>query len=310
MFSEFVTNGRAGSPVVARTRVCYVSCSRPGRATRLDSSMSIMMIHVLACYGAGMLGAITTLVTKRQGIFTAAVVAMVSGFAMHTVLLVSGVVREGHLPLYGAQEVCSFLGWALVLYFLVVQARFPTRALAGLLFPTATALTLIAVVAAPAPETPEALADNPYLFSIHAGFVLLAYAAFFTTFMAAVLYIVQEREIKGKHFGAIFHRLPSLDTCDSIGFRALAAGWVMLTAGIVFGMVWSFRRSGIVWNGQPIEIVAVCTWVVYFFLVHYRLTSGWRGRRAAIGAIVGFCLVVVSLAVLRYGSGFHTPPLR
>lgn len=270
--------------------------------------MSILMVHVLTCYAAGMLGAIATFVTKRQGLFTASVVAMTIGLALHTYALVEGVVREGHLPLYGAQEVCSFLGWALVLGFLIVQAKFPTRALAGLLFPTATAITLISALASPAAETPEALADNPYLFSIHAGFVLLAYAAFFTTFMAAVLYIVQEREIKGKHFGAIFHRLPSLDTCDTIGFRALATGFALLTAGIGFGMVWSYRRTGAVWVGQPIEIFAVCTWLVYFFLVHYRLTGGWRGRRAAIGAIVGFGLVVVSLAVLRYSTGFHDLP--
>lgn len=272
--------------------------------------MSILMIHVLFCYGLGVLCAVGTLVTKRKDVFTVAVGSMMLGFAIHTFLLGLGIVREGHLPLYGAQEVCSFLGWALVAYFLVVQARYPTHALAGLLFPTATALTLISTLAAPAPETPEALVDNPYLFSIHAGFVLLAYAAFFTTFMAALLYIVQEREIKGKHFGAIFHRLPSLDTCDSIGFRALATGFVMLTAGIGVGMIWSLRRSGVIWAGQPIEIVAVCTWAVYFFLFHYRLTAGWRGRRAAIGAIVGFSLVVVSLAVLRFGTGFHGTPLH
>ncbi len=272
--------------------------------------MSSLMLHVLVSYCAGMLGAIVTLITKREGVFTAAVIAMIVGFVIHTTDLVIGIVRDGHLPLYGAQEVTSFLAWALVLYFLIFQAKFPTRALAGLLFPTATLLTFIAAIARPPGETPEALSDSPVLFSIHAGFVLLAYGAFFTTFMAAVLYIVQEREIKGKHFGAIFHRLPSLATCESIGFRALAAGWVMLTAGIAFGLFWSYRRNGRLSISEPIEIFAVCTWLVYFFLVHYRLTAGWRGRRAAIGAIVGFSLVVVSLAVLRYSTGFHGTPVR
>jgi ABC-type transport system involved in cytochrome c biogenesis permease subunit len=272
--------------------------------------MSILMVHVLASYAVGTLGAIATLVTKRQSIFTGAVVAMVAGLVMHTVELAIHVYSDGHLPVYGAQEVCSFLGWALVLYFLVVQARFPTRALAALLFPTATLLTLISAIASDVTQTPADLADDPVLFSMHAGLVLLAYAAFFTTFMAAVLYIVQEREIKGKHFGAIFHVLPSLDTCDTIGFRALVAGFVMLTAGIAFGMLWSYRRNGAIWLGEPIEYVAVCTWLVYFFLVHYRVTAGWRGRRAAIGAIVGFGLIVVSLTVLRYATGFHDLNLR
>lgn len=272
--------------------------------------MSFLITHTLACYAAGMLGAIATLVTKRQGFFTAAVASMVLGLGFHTADLGIDIWRDGHLPLYGAQEVCSFLGWALVLYFLIVQWRFPTRALAGLLFPTATALTTISAIASPIDSTPEALADDPLLFSVHAGLVLLAYAAFFTMFMAAVLYIVQEREIKGKHFGAVFHRLPSLDTCDSIGVRALWAGFVMLTAGIAIGMVWSWQRNGRVWLGEPIEVFAVCSWLVYFGLLHFRVTAGLRGRRAAIGAIVGFGLIVVSLAVLRYSTGFHGPTLR
>lgn len=268
--------------------------------------MTFLMTHILACYAAATIGSIATIVTKRKGLFTASVIAMLVGFAFHTADLGIHIAQDGHLPLYGAQEVCSFLGWSLVIYFLLAQVRFPTHALAALVFPTATMLTLISAIAPPIDSKPSALADDPVLFSFHAGLMLLAYGAFFTMFMAALLYITQEREIKGKHFGAIFHRLPSLETCDSIGFRSLATGFVLLTAGIVFGMFWQYRRIGTLWTNTPIELVAVCTWLVYFFLVHYRLTSGWRGRRAAIGAIVGFGLVVVSLAVLRFSTGFHS----
>lgn len=267
--------------------------------------MTFLMTHILACYATATIGAVATVITKRQGLFVASVVVMLLGFGLHSADLVIHITQDGHLPLYGAQEVCSFLGWSLVLYFLLVQVRFPTRALAALVFPAATVLTLISAIAPPIATVPSALSDNPVLFSIHAGLMMLAYGAFFTMFLASLLYITQEREIKGKHFGAIFHRLPSLDTCDSIGFRSLVTGFVMLTAGIGVGMLWSYRRVGLLWIGEPIEFVAVGTWLVYFFLVHYRLTSGWRGRRAAIGAIVGFCLVVVSLTVLRFSTGFH-----
>lgn len=272
--------------------------------------MTLLMTHILASYAAGMLGAIATLVTKRQWVFTASVAAMILGFSLHTADLVTRMVHEGRLPLYGAQDVCSFLGWALVLYFLIVQAKYPTRALAGLLFPTATAFTFIAAIAPAARDLPSALVDDPWLFSIHAGLVMLAYAAFFTMFMAAVLYMVQEREIKGKHFGAIFHRLPSLATCDSIGSRALTTGFILLTGGIAIGMIWSQRRDGVLWSGEPIEIFAVFTWLLYFLLFHFRLTAGLRGRRAAIMAIVGFSLIAVSLVVLRYSTGFHGPIVR
>jgi len=268
--------------------------------------MTLFKSLILACYALATIGSIVTIVTKRRGLFSASVAAMLSGFVLHSASLAISIVQDGHLPLYGAQEVCSFLGWSLVVYFLIVQFRFPTQALAALVFPTATMLTLIAAIAPPIEVLPSSLADDPVLFSFHAGLMLLAYGAFFTMFMAAVLYITQEREIKGKRFGAFFHRLPSLETCDSIGFRSLATGFILLTAGIAFGMLWQYRRAGYLWTNAPIEVVAVCTWLVYFFLVHHRLTSGWRGRRAAVGAIVGFCLVVVSLTVLRFSTGFHS----
>ena len=104
-------------------------------------AMTFLMTHILACYAAATVGAIATIVTKRQGLFTASVVAMLIGFGLHSADLAINIAQDGHLPLYGAQEVCSFLGWSLVLYFLIVQLRFPTHALASLVFPTATILT-------------------------------------------------------------------------------------------------------------------------------------------------------------------------
>jgi ABC-type transport system involved in cytochrome c biogenesis permease subunit len=224
---------------------------------------------------------------------------------VHTVDLVTGIVRDGHLPLYGLNEVASFLSWSLVLYFVIAQTRYPGSALAGLLFPTAFILEALSAIAPVVEKTPDLLAASPVFFSVHAGMVLLAYGAFVIMFMAGVMYIAQEREIKRKNFGAFFHRLPSLDTCDSIGSRALGAGFIMLTVGIATGMMWSRSLDGVYWRGDPTEVIAVCTWLVYLFLVHYRLTAGWRGRRAALVSIVGFGLVVFSLMLVRFTSGFH-----
>ena len=267
--------------------------------------MRLLVFLILAIYSVGVLCAVVAFVTKRQAVYRAATGSMIAGFALHTVDLVGGVVRDGHLPLYGFSEVASFLAWALVLYFFIAQTRYPGSALAGLLFPTAFILKLVAAVAPVIDETPDLLTSSPVFFSVHAGLVLLAYAAFVIMFMAGVMYIAQEREIKRKNFGAFFHRLPSLDTCDSISSRALAVGFILLTLGIATGMMWSRSLAGVYWRGDPTEIVAVCTWLVYLFLVHYRLTAGWRGRRAALVAIVGFGLVVFSLMLVRFSSGFH-----
>jgi ABC-type transport system involved in cytochrome c biogenesis permease subunit len=267
--------------------------------------MTSTMIHILASYVAGMAFAVAALVTKRRTPFRLAVGAMLVGFLIHSAALVADAISSGHLPLYGMQEVTSFLGWSLVLYFLIVQWRYPSVALAAMLFPTATTLTLISALAPVIDETPESLAASPLLFSVHTGLLFLAYAAFLIMFMAGLMYVAQEREIKGKRFGAIFHRLPSLDACDSIGFRAAMLGFLLLTLGIAAGVIWSRRKYGIYTKGDAVEVLAYCTWFIYLLLLHYRLTAGWRGRRPALVAIVGFGLVVFSLVVVKLTGALH-----
>jgi ABC-type uncharacterized transport system permease subunit len=267
--------------------------------------MTLLLVFIVVSYCVGALAVGVALVTQRKILFRLASVAMLVGFVAHTGQILASVLSDGHLPALGIQEICSYLGWALLLYYLVVQSRYPTSALAGLLFPTATTLMIVSAFAPSIHQAPEDLSGQPWLFSIHAGFVLLAYAAFLTMFMAGVLYILQERELKAKHFGAIFRRLPSLDTCDSIGFRSLAVGFVLLTLGIAVGMAWSRLRAGVYWRGGATEIFAICTWFIYLILMHYRLTAGWRGRRAALVSIVGFCLVIFTLVVATVSGGFH-----
>jgi cytochrome c-type biogenesis protein CcsB len=267
--------------------------------------MSLLQVFIIVSYGVGALTVAAAVATQRASLFRLASVAMLVGFVAHTGQILSSFVREGHLPAFGIQEVSSYLGWALLLYYLVVQTKYPTSALAGLLFPTATTLMLVSAFAPSIVQSPALLESQPVLFSIHVGLVLLAYAAFLTMFMAGVLYMAQEREIKGKHFGAMFRRLPSLDTCDTIGFRSLAVGFALLTVGIAIGIVWSRLRDGAYWRGDPTEIFAFATWLVYLVLIHYRLTAGWRGRRAALVSIVGFCLVVFTFVVASITGGFH-----
>jgi ABC-type transport system involved in cytochrome c biogenesis permease subunit len=114
------------------------------------------------------------------------------------------------------------------------------------------------------------------------------------------MYIIQERELKNKRFGTIFYRLPSLDTCDSIGSRSMAIGFVLLTLGILAGLWFTHARYGVYWQGGPLEIFSIATWVIYLLLIQTRVTAGWGGRAGALASIVSFLIVVCSLVGVRY----------
>src|ERR1044072_9065635 len=151
-------------------------------------------------------------------------------------------------------------------------------------------LTLVALLIGTSPNAPATFSAT-WLFPIHTTLLISAYAAFAIAFMASVMYLLQERELKLKTFGAIFHRLPPLTTVTELASTAGAVGLILFTLGIITGMVWSFNRTGSLWHNDPKEIFALLTWLLYLALAAYRYSANWRGRRAAWLGVVGFALV-------------------
>jgi ABC-type transport system involved in cytochrome c biogenesis permease subunit len=119
------------------------------------------------------------------------------------------------------------------------------------------------------------------------------------------MYLLQERELKLKTFGAIFHRLPSLTTINDIATTTAGTGLTLLTLGIISGMLWSSSRDGQLWHNDPKEIFAALTWLLYLMLILYRATAGWRGRRAAWLGVAGFALVLCTFIGARLMGGYH-----
>jgi len=123
--------------------------------------------------------------------------------------------------------------------------------------------------------------------------------------MASVMYLLQERALKLKTFGAFFHRLPPLTTVNDLATTASALGLTLLTLGIATGMFWSSARYGRLWGNDPKEIFAVLTWLLYFCLTVYRATANWRGRSAAWLGVAGFGLVLFTFLGASLFGGYH-----
>jgi ABC-type uncharacterized transport system permease subunit len=171
--------------------------------------------------------------------------------------------------------------------------------------PLISVLTFVALLMGKDSNTSPAPFSATWLFPVHTTLLIFAYAAFFIVFMASVMYLVQERELKLKTFSAFFHRLPPLTTVNQLATSAAILGLTLLTLGIVTGMIWSSSRSGRVWHNDPKEIFALLTWLLYFVLAVYRSTANWRGRRAAWLGVAGFALVLCTFFGARLLGGYH-----
>ncbi|MEP7270502.1 MAG: cytochrome c biogenesis protein CcsA [Acidobacteriota bacterium] len=275
--------------------------------------MDLLLLLALLSYLAAAFYAVIVFATRATASDRHLVAIIGLGFLAHTGSFIAEWVQIGHFPIVNPKEVCSFVGWAIVAYFLVMRWRYRARALPTLVIPLVFVVTLVSLLL-PAPTRPisplleGAISASPLtqiIFPLHVSLLIFSYAAFLITTIGGIMYLVQERELKAKNFGAAFYRLPALNTCDEIGYRSLTLGFVLLTLGMVTGIIWNNQRDGKFWHNDPKEVLALVTWVIYLFMIHYRLTAGWRGRRIAWLSIAGFAIVLCTWIGARYLPGYH-----
>jgi len=94
--------------------------------------------------------------------------------------------------------------------------------------------------------------------------------------------------------------LPSADTLDRVTYKAICIAFPLLTGMIATGAYWANRTWGSYWSWDPKETWAAITWLVYAGYLHMRITRGWRGRRAAYFAILGFGVVIFTFLGVTY----------
>ena len=172
--------------------------------------MRSLLLAVLAAYVVAAIHAVLAFINKRRALQRVSELAIGVGFILHTVALAADWVIDGHYPLFYVRETLSFLAWTLVASYLLLLYQYRARPLGTLMLPLVSLLVFIATVTRSTPEvaTSQVSIRDTWLFPVHTTLLFFAYAAFFVVFVASVMYLLQERSLKLKSFGAIFHRLP------------------------------------------------------------------------------------------------------
>jgi cytochrome c-type biogenesis protein CcsB len=170
------------------------------------------------------------------------------------------------------------------------------------------ALMVVAALASHRPIPLEPVLQSWWL-SIHPSVTLFAYAFLALSCIGGLMYLLQEREIKGKRFGMFYTRLPSLEALDKLNHHCLSIGFLLLTLGLITGAFWAKQAWGTYFRWNDVKMIwSLVTWLLYAAVVHQRFTVGWRGRRAAILSIIAFMSVLFTLwgvALLMEGVHVH-----
>ena len=140
---------------------------------------------------------------------------------------------------------------------------------------------------------------------VHIALATIGIAAFVLNFAGAVMYLLQERQLKNKRPGTFYYRLPDLETLDHLTYRTLALGFPFLTVGLILGALWAGTAWGSLFAFDPLALFSFVAWAIYAATLAGRAAAGWHGRRAAYFAVAGFAALVVTLGAGLYLPGRH-----
>jgi cytochrome c-type biogenesis protein CcsB len=105
----------------------------------------------------------------------------------------------------------------------------------------------------------------------------------------------------------VVRAMPPLQVIDTLLYRSVGVAFPLLTMLLITGAVWANESWGRYWGWDPKEVGALVAWMAYAGFLHTRIAHGWRGRRSAYFALVGFALVIFTwLGVSFLLKGLHS----
>ena len=261
--------------------------------------MELLIIITVMLYMCSAAGYFAFLFFQKESLYRAGFILILAGFVCHTLSLGIDFMRSGQFPARNLHETLSIAGWAIAGFFMVFQSRFKLKVL-GIYAAPLISLVMVAVSAVPrTPVEPQGIFKSFWLIS-HVSAVFIGNAAFAMACGIGILYLIQEHGIKAKNTGFFFKRLPSLDMLDTTGYTCIIVGFTLLTFGLITGFVYAKTVWGRFWSWDPKEVWSGITWLFYAALLHERLTVGWRGRRAAVMAIIGFAILMFTFLGVNF----------
>jgi ABC-type transport system involved in cytochrome c biogenesis permease subunit len=261
----------------------------------------------LALYLAALVAYVLHFSRRQPAAGRTATTLLVLAALAHTFVIGMQTMEVGHVPFANASAATSTFVLLLALAYLYVEMTTDERAMGAFILPMLAALQAIPAFN-PVHEERAALLEGP-LFNVHVSSLLFAYASFALACVIGITYVLLFKEIKAKHLGFFYARLPSLQVLDSMNQKAIVVGWLFLTVGLVVGAIWTGQLRATAPGDRFVQnmslqdpkiFVALVSWGIYSFEALAARRIGWGGRRTAYLSALGFAIVLLNFVPISY----------
>lgn len=224
----------------------------------------------------------------------------------HAALLMAILLRTPGHSITSLAETIDVVSFLMIAITFIIEWKTKTRFLLLFSLPIVLLFCLMALLLSHNNQSAVMPQGSLWLW-MHTGLILTGFTGLILSVSSALMYLLQSSQLKSKHPGLAFLKLPSLNALDRLHFVSLTVGVVLFSLGIVTGFIWAreMKEMGEIMK-DPKVYLSFLTCLMYWTILSFRLSALRRGQKIAMGTIFIFIFLFITLMSSLYApSGFH-----
>ena len=216
--------------------------------------------------------------------------AVLAPLLLHAMLLYDSLFAADGMHL-GVGNAISLIVWLTVAIYWLGNLFYNVEALQAMVLPVAAVCALLPVLL---PATRALPNTELAAFKMHLLISMLAYSLFTIASLHVLLMALLERRLHDGALPVALQKLPPLLTMETLLFRIITAGFVLLTLTLATGILFSEELLGKAMRFNHKTVFGILSWLIFAALLGGRWLYGWRGRVAVRWTLTGFLMLVLA----------------
>ena len=225
----------------------------------------------------------------------------------HLIEIVTRSIALNNMPLSSTHDSYAFIAFSILLVYMISEVGMENRGAGLFILSFSFILELLSAINMSwEPETNELLTNRA--FAVHASLSVTGYTALSLAAIYALMYIIQNNNLKKRNLGNLFTQLPALNYLEKMSLRSVVTGIILLGIGLFLGHYQALSNPliGDFFPNDIKVIVSDAVWLIYVIGYLIIALKQWRGAKLAYLSLYGFIILIVGGGILIYLSeSFH-----